>query len=174
VGAFYANVTVFDADPASVARSCRRPAYLVSDAEVTVVFAEADDDGSGLADGQLSAALKGLTLSVLVHDSDLLGVMVHRDGTLILEGCVPDPSAYFETDAEAPPSLTGAAIVDALGRGSADAIDAALTDPEAPAEERHEALLRALSLPTWSVDFGYRYLHDNPDTFTGPTPVHLT
>ena len=175
MGAFYASVTVFGADPESVAAVCDRPAFVASEAGVTVVFAEADDEGGGdLSEGALSAALGAVTLSVMVHDSDLLALMVHRDGEMVLQGCVPDPGEYFGSDVgDGLDALSGAVLVSALGRGDAAAVDVALADDVTFAEDRHEAVLRALGLPTWSVGFGYRYLAADPDTFEGPTPIHL-
>jgi hypothetical protein len=175
VGAFYSSVMVLDSDPERIAAVCSRPAYMVSDERVTVVFAAADDEGGGdISEGSLSAAVNAVTLSVLVHDSDLLALMIHRGGEMLLQGCVPDPAEYFGMDDDEPlQELTGSAIVSLLGRGDARAVDSALSDEDASAEDRHEAVLSALGLPIWSVGFGYRYLDAGPDTFAGPALQRL-
>lgn len=175
MGAFYSSVTVFGTDWETIAQVCDRPAFIVTDTDTTVVFSEADDEGGGdLPEGALSAALGAVTLSVMVHDSDLLALFVHRDGELIVQGCVPDPDEYFGTESgEGSGALSGAVLVSALGRGDAAALDMALANDVTFAEERHAAMLRALGLPTWSVGFGYRYIDADPDAFAGPTPVRL-
>jgi hypothetical protein len=175
MGAFYSSVTVFGTGLEKIDQVCDRPAFIVADTDMTVVFSEADDEGGGdLPEGALSAALEAVTLSVMVHDSDLLALFVHRNGELIVQGCVPDPDEYFGTEpGEGPEALSGTVLVSALGRGDAAALDAALVNDVTFAEDRHAAVLQALGLRTWSVGFGYRYIDADPAAFAGPTPVRL-
>ena len=175
MGAFYANVMVLDSDLSAVAAVCDRPAFLAGDAGVAVVFTEADDEGGGdLLKGTLSRSLRAVTLSVVVHDSDLLAFFVHRDGELVVQGCVPDPDEYFGSEtSDGPHMVRGAELVSILGRGDPVALDVALSSDVAFAEDRHKALLTALGLPTWAVGFGYRYLKADGGTFDGPTPIQL-
>lgn len=174
MGSFYTNVVTFGVNKDAIAAVCARPAFLAEGDGFVVVFAERDEDGADPEEGGLSSALACTTLTVTVHDSDLLVVLVHTLGELIVQGCVPDPAEYFGGESEGAFAPTGAELVAAIGCGDPDSVDGCLRDEQADADDRHEALLAALGLPTWSARFGYRYLAAGEAGYEGPQLTHLS
>ncbi len=169
VGAFYANVMVFGATVDEVASHVEPPALVANDGPVVLLFAKGDEDGAPTAE-RLTQVLNCTSLTVNVHDSDLLSFEVHQRGELIQAGIVPDPAAYFEGADPADYEMPDAAdLGEALGRGMVAEVAAALQGEFLYAEDRHEALLRALGLPTASVSLGYQYVDREPTLYTGPS-----
>ena len=177
MGKSYSNVVVIGADEMDVAAVCRRPAFLARLARIITVFTEGDDSGDAPTEGEISERLACITLNSWVHDSDILGYRVFDRGALITEGVVPDPLEFFghelsgidATGVRPDPAL----LVAALGRGDAAAVASALTDGFVLAEERHEALLTALDLPTIAARFGYRFLDEDDTGYDGPALTRL-
>jgi hypothetical protein len=138
------------------------------------VFAEADDiePNTGAA---LSEALGCKAFTAVVHDDDLLMMEIHDSGQRLIGCAVPDPELVFGPGADvgeldSQPPAPGV-FVDALGRGDAGAVQAALEQDFIFASDRHRALAEALGLPTYAVGWGFNYLSAEVEAFDGPEPV---
>jgi hypothetical protein len=100
-------------------------------------------------------------LSVLNHDDDVLRYWRLARGELS-DSCNSNPDAVEEDDG-APPCQTGDAekLCTAIGPGAGmAAVETALGGDHVFAVDRHRELADALSLPSWTVGFGYGYVAD--------------
>lgn len=193
MGSFYGNVTLLGAQLDAVRELAPRPAFAFSEGDAVVLFAQADDEGAPTSGAWLSEALGCIAFSAGVHDDDIFAYEVHSAGRLVAGGAVPDPSAYFGIDeatfADVDPSLLEGLdapqpipsskdpdplqLVTALGRGDEEAVRSALEGDFVFATERHQALVDALRLPAGAVGWGYRYLANERDSYSGPSLVSL-
>ncbi len=193
VGSFYRNVTLLGTDIDTVREVAPRPAFLTTDDDDVVVFAESDEAGADHSGARLSAMLDCIAISVGIHDDDIFFFDVHDRGDSVISGAVPDLSAYFDVDpevsaephasagrghepsavpdADAPPDAI--TLVGAVGRGDVDAVRAALQGDFLFATERHEATAIALGLPRGAVGWGYRYLSADATGYTGPALIRI-
>jgi hypothetical protein len=193
VGSFYGNVTLLGSTLDGVRAVSPTPAFVAVDGECIVVFAEVDDDGSMASGALLSDALGCVAFSASVHDDDILSFAIHDHGQLKAAGAVPDPAEYFGFDAEmladvdpamladfgvpsggtSDTSAEPSEVVEALGRGDAEAVRDALTNDFVFATERHQALVEALGLSGSAVGWGYRYLANDSDSYSGAAFTRL-
>lgn len=182
MGSFYTNITLPGADDAAVFAwldRAGRQAYVgVADGAV-VVFDQAGEEQGGahaVLAGELTAALGGRALAVMVHDSDVLFLNAFEAGNLVLEREVPegyfDAVGEFDDEEEEEEDDEGAAlggdetseptpdaeILAALFGGDARRLAWILAADFVFAEERHAALVEALGLPVLPVGLGYRYI----------------
>lgn len=183
MGSFYVNVTLLGVGLDAVREAWPGPAFAYEESGDVVLFAEADDEQHVVTAGPLSEMLGCVAVGVGVHDDDICFWNVYRSGELVVSGALPDPVEYFDLDEElvadmselagdvaemvAPPP-DAEALVDAIGRGDVAALRAALAGDVVFASDRHRAVVTALGLPPGAVGWGYRYLAQDPDTWTGP------
>ncbi len=174
MGSFYANVTLRGTDVDAVREACPRPAHVAADGDQVVVFAEVDARGELVSGAGLSQELDCLAVSVGVHDDDVLFWQVHRDGTAVATGAVPDPSVAFDVGEPGPP-------VDALANGLAAAVDrpdlaapltALLARDHEFASDLHAGVVGLLGLAPSAVGWGYGHL--GGDAVGAPATEHLT
>jgi hypothetical protein len=174
MGASYGSMIVFGIDADEIAARVPRPAFISTASGSSAVFSRADDEfeSTGAA---VSAAVQGVTLSVLVQDSDMLAYLVHRDGVEILQSMAPDPAMMFGDEMSEFPGIRpdGNALANAVGRGDSDVLQSILTGDYTFAEERHADLLAALGLPAEWARWGYRYLTESVGEYEGPPLRHL-
>lgn len=188
MGSFYGNVTLLGTDLDAVRAAAPRPAYAFAEGDAVVLFAEEDDPEAPRSAARLSAELDCIAFSAAVHDDDIFLFEVHDRGRSVTGGAVPDPADYFGIDPELlagtddsmldgmAPSTSSAlsgppdpdSLVRALGRGDVEAVRAALEGTFLFASERHEAVVAALGIPGGAVGWGYRYLSQDGDGYTGP------
>lgn len=190
MGRFYCNVTLLGTDLEAVRAVAPQPAFLATEGDAVVVFAEADDEGAPVSGEHLSSALNCLALSAAIHDDDIFMFEVHDRGRSLVGGAVPDPAEYFGVDPDMfgdldpsmledigpPPSgdagaPDATALVGAVQRGDVDAVRQAFAEDFVFATDRHEAIAMALGLPLAAVGWGYRYLLEDGDD--GPSVIRI-
>jgi hypothetical protein len=153
--------------------------WLVDDGEVIGVF-PAEEHAVAETAAAISGRLGCVSVSAWLLDGDLLGVFVHRDGVLVAQCVAPDPSlvfgemaSVFHPDDDVIAVSSGRELVAAVRRGDPDEVEEVLADEFLDGEERHERLLAALGLPTWSAGWGFGDLVADLEAFTGPPPRRI-
>lgn len=179
MGNFYVNYTVRSSDAQAVAKAFSgRRAFVTSvPGQPVVTFDEA-------ADSQEEAVVKGLgchlseaagvpVLGVLNHDDDILWCGLFESGQCVDEyDSSPD---YFKDEGE-PRGPTGgdaSKLCQAFGSDNREAVESILrNDDYVFACERHEALVKALGLPTFGVASSFAYISQG-EMPLGLSPNHL-
>lgn len=193
MGNSYCNVTLLGTNVDDVRSVAPRSAFVTSQHDAVVLFAEADDEGTSRSGERLSAVLGCVAVSVTVHDDDIFVFEVHDRGRSVVSFAVPDPAEFFGFEPEmltdfdpelldeigglSPSDGAGVpapdAIVAAVQRGDVDAVGAALAEDVVFATQRHAAMAEALGLPLAAVGWGYRYLSRDAQSYTGPPLTRL-
>lgn len=116
----------------------------------------------------LSAQFNCPALALLNHDDDILVYTLYSDGTLVDE--YDSSPSYFDPDAEPSNPIGGDAIKLCQIMGKADNVaevenilrrSSHEDDGFVFEIERHEALVRALGLPAFSIGLGYTYIEQD-------------
>lgn len=178
MGSSYTSVTLVGTKLDQVREVAIGPAYLAESDGVVVVFSEADDSGN-LSGPSLSGALGCVALTTTVFDDDVLMISVHTRGEPVGELGIPDPMAMFgdvdlgggEAPFEDGTALDAAALVAAVGRGDVAQVQTAFAKEYVFASERHQDVVAALGLPSAAVAWGYRYLTEDREHYTGPALI---
>lgn len=175
MGNFYVNYTVGSSDAQAVAKavSGRRAFVTAVPGQLVVTFDEA-------ADSQEEAEVKGLgnylskaigcpVLGILNHDDDILwcGLFVSGECVDEYDSC-PD---YFKSEGEprGPEGGDASKFCEAFRSDNREAVESILRNEDYVfACERHEALVKALGLPTFSVASSFAYISQ------GELPVGLS
>ncbi len=169
MGNFYVNFSVKGAEPRQVASALegvgRRAIVTPSQSGYVVAYDEEADRQATRPILEVGSLLSRETgrpvLAILNHDDDVLCYWLFEGGELS-DSYNSNPDAFEEEDG-APPWQTGDAekLCAAIGPGAEiSAVEAALRGDHVFAVERHQVLADALSLPSWSVGFGYGYVAD--------------
>jgi hypothetical protein len=189
MGSFYTSITLRTVEQTKVInalRAAHREAY-VSPPEngCTVVYdrecEEQDIEELNLLAGSLSAKLRCPALGALVHDDDVLVLMLHENGKLTDE--YNSAPRYFESGEFTEPEGGDAArLCRAFGTANVASVESALRTQRAGGGdqgfvfemERHEALVEALGLPAVAVT-GYTYIEqgDVPEGTNLDSFVHI-
>jgi hypothetical protein len=174
MGNFYGNVTLLDVSLADVRSALNQPAFAAVVGRDIVVYVDGDDDGPQSGQ-EFSERLSCVAVSAGVHDDDILFWEVHVSGRGATSGAIPDPAEYFGMDEEmldaldvdtSAGAIANAAttdqmarqLVEATGRGDVRTVREVFDGDFVFATERHQALVKALGLPTAAVGWGFRYL----------------
>lgn len=163
MGNTYANVTVVGTTGAAVIDALGEAAAFVADAGdgCVVVFAEADElDGfsEGITARRLSVALGVPAFEVAVFDDDLLQHQLFVDGEVVDAGAFPADIAEEMAMGEEIPQSDPTRLVEALGRGDAEAAAAVMAADAVFVSDLHAQLAEALGLPPWAAAHGWGYL----------------
>jgi hypothetical protein len=183
MGHFYTNLTVRTSDSSRVTAALRAAGHRAflspPEAGAIVVYPEATESQDGRILDQVAALLSDrcncAVLAVLNHDDDILYYSLFERGRQIdTYDSTPD---YYDQDAPAEPTGGDAALLCAAFGVPDQAASVANilvqgTDEEEGylfAWERHDALVRALGLPSCAVGFGHRDLvrGRRPDSLQG-------
>lgn len=171
MGLFYSNFTLRGPRQDSVLqelRSLARTAFVSPTHEglTTVYDRESEDQSLDVIEGlgsQLSKALNCSVLAVVLHDDDVLYYWLFRDGEISHD--YNSSPAYFDPNSDPLPPAGGDSqeLCYAFGRTTVeqqvrDLLQEDLLSDKAtiPGElERHQALVRILGLPPYSVGVGF-------------------
>lgn len=179
MGNFYVNYTIGSSDALAVAKALSgRRAYVTSvPGQPIVAFDEAaDSQEEGMVKGlgcHLSEVLGTPVLGVLNHDDDILWCGLFESGQCVDEyDSSPD---YFNPEGEprGPEGGDASKLCQAFGSNNRDAVEDILrNDNYVFACERHEALVKALALPAFSVASSFAYISQG-ELPLGLSPDHL-
>ncbi|MCU1371689.1 MAG: hypothetical protein JWO77_2883 [Ilumatobacteraceae bacterium] len=178
MGSTYANVTVLDTGVDAVKEALAGSgAHLAAEGGDVVVFSPYDEEqmGAQVTAQQVAAALGATTVDVIVLDEDFVQIHVVAGGEVVASAVAPPNGAAImgemmgDAGGEAPepadPAATAAALVAAVGRGDAAAVEHALRADNVFASESHHGVFAALGLPTIGVGWGHRYLEQDRELF---------
>jgi hypothetical protein len=194
MGAFYGNITLKGPSQADVAKALRGRRAIVTPkvGDYTVAFDSVCDeqnvDGIQAVTSRLSRELRCPALTVIVHDDDVLGYFLYREGELgdWYNSC---PS-YFDFGSKEEPAAPKGGNAEQLckvfGAGKPQALETMLR--KRPGEggyvfetERHRDLVSALLLPKCTVGTAFESFERgeypdglSPDSMmrvAGPPPV---
>ena len=109
----------------------------------------------------------------MVFDEDFVTIHVVTGGEVTAAATAPPNGAEImgEMSGEGAPGShlssaeAAAALIAALGRGDAAAVQRALEADNTFASESHHAVFAALDLPTVGVGWGHRYLEQDRELF---------
>jgi hypothetical protein len=176
MGFSYTSITLKGADQAPVVQYLRRlgrDAYVSPTiGGVTVVYdREAEEQDTAVLQGlaeQLSRQFHVPALAALVHDSDVLWYGLFEDGRR-LDEYKSEPAYFLDIDPVPPNGGDAAVLARVFGaEDRADEIEAILRQwdddslEDYPfAEERHQALAEALSLPPYAHGAGYNSIDED-------------
>lgn len=172
MGSFYTNITLRSPQQARVAevlKTSGRQTFVSPAANgCTVVFDRDSEDQDIDVLNQLASALSGklgcAALAVLNHDDDVLVVTLHEAGRLVDE-YNSSPLYFNDGPGAAPEGGDAELLCRAFGAdGKVDEVEDLLRT-QGHSEggftfemERHEALVKALGLPTAAVATGFNYI----------------
>jgi hypothetical protein len=166
MGNFYVNFSVKGVgqlDVVSVLRELGADGYVGPAENDWCSFAESTtdtQDGSAIIALGTAVSLKlgKPVLCVFNHDDDILSVDLFANGEAVAEyNSCPGYFASDPTPEQLRPRLSNVEALANLGSVPPDDLREALMEEDAFALDLHGRIVEALSLPEYSVGFGYRY-----------------
>ncbi len=185
MGSFYTNITLRGPDQDQVAEALAqqgRQAYVSPSVDgFTTVYEEQcetqDDDIIRSLASSLSAEFKCPALAVLNHDDDVLMYWLYEDGQLVDE--YDSNPGYFEGRASKPTGGNATKLCELMESQDVETVASILKSRSGIkgylfAVGRHEDLVNALGLPTFSIAAGYEYIErgELPPDLNGDSLKH--